>query len=89
MLRGAVPGCGLLTIFGFVPLPLPRRHLQALNDSRLGDAVIGGGMDDDLKQPCFTVGLKGVDAANVDKVGVVGCGRMWRGMGVALRIRRS
>lgn len=55
---------------------LPPRPLQALNDSRLGDAVIGGGMDDDLKQPCFTVGLKGVEAANVDKVGVLAA--VWR-----------
>ncbi|KAG2493609.1 hypothetical protein HYH03_008126 [Edaphochlamys debaryana] len=41
---------------------------KALNDSRLGDAVIGGGVDDELKQPCFTLGLKGVDAESRDKV---------------------
>ena len=41
---------------------------KALNDSRLGAAVIGGGIDDDLKQPCFTLGLKGVDPAEADKV---------------------
>lgn len=31
--------------------------------------MIGGGIDDELKQPIFSVGLKGVDAANADKVG--------------------
>lgn len=41
---------------------------KALNDSGLGQAVVGGGMDDELKQPVFSVGLKGVDPANVDKV---------------------
>ncbi|KAJ9507546.1 hypothetical protein QJQ45_019088 [Haematococcus lacustris] len=35
---------------------------KALNDSGLGDAVLGGGMDDELKQPIFSVGLKGVAA---------------------------
>ena len=42
--------------------------LQALNDSGLGAAVIGGGIDDELKQPIFGLGLKGVDPANVEKV---------------------
>jgi len=41
---------------------------KALNDSGLGAAVIGGGMDDELKQPVWSLGLKGVDPANVDKV---------------------
>lgn len=41
---------------------------KALNDSRLGEAVIGGGMDDELRQPVFSVGLKGVDPANMNKV---------------------
>ncbi|KIY93076.1 hypothetical protein MNEG_14887 [Monoraphidium neglectum] len=41
---------------------------KALNDSGLGAALIGGGIDDELKQPIFSVGLKGVDAANADKV---------------------
>jgi hypothetical protein len=31
---------------------------KALNDSGLGAALIGGGMDDELKQPTFCVGLK-------------------------------
>lgn len=41
---------------------------KAMNDSGLGAAVIGGGIDDELKQPIFGLGLKGVDPANVDKV---------------------
>lgn len=41
---------------------------KALNDSGLGAAVIGGGIDDELKQPIFSLGLKGVDPANADKV---------------------
>lgn len=31
---------------------------KALNDSGLGAALVGGGMDDELKQPIFSVGLK-------------------------------
>jgi presequence protease len=44
---------------------------KALNDSGLGEAIIGGGMDDTLMQSVFSVGLKGVDPANFDKVCVV------------------
>jgi len=29
-----------------------------MNDSGLGAAMIGGGIDDELKQPIFSVGLK-------------------------------
>jgi Zn-dependent M16 (insulinase) family peptidase len=31
---------------------------KALNDSGLGEALVGGGIDDELKQPIFSVGLK-------------------------------
>lgn len=41
---------------------------KALNDSRLGSALVGGGIDDELKQPIFCVGLKGVEPADADKV---------------------
>ena len=41
---------------------------KALNDSGLGDALVGGGMDDELKQPVFSVGLKGVDPARASEV---------------------
>ena len=42
---------------------------KALNDSGLGEALIGGGLQDELRQPIFSVGLKGVapgDAAKVE-----------------------
>uniref|UniRef100_A0A7S3VL18 Peptidase M16C associated domain-containing protein n=1 Tax=Dunaliella tertiolecta TaxID=3047 RepID=A0A7S3VL18_DUNTE len=41
---------------------------KALNDSGLGSALLGGGMDDELKQPIFSLGLKGMDAANTEKL---------------------
>jgi len=41
---------------------------KALNDSGLGESIVGGGMDDELRQPVYSMGLKGVDPADVDKV---------------------
>jgi len=42
---------------------------QALMDSGLGSAIIGGGMDDDLIQATFSIGLKGVaDEGAADEV---------------------
>ena len=41
---------------------------KALIDSGLGEAPAGGGLDDDLQQPMFLVGLKGIDPADADKV---------------------
>jgi Zn-dependent M16 (insulinase) family peptidase len=41
---------------------------RALIDSRLGEAWVGSGLVIELRQPMFSAGLKGVDAANVDKV---------------------
>ena len=41
---------------------------KALMDSGLGQALIGGGLQGDLRQPVFSVGLKGVDPANAAKV---------------------
>lgn len=35
---------------------------KALIDSGLGEAVCGGGLEDELRQPTFSIGLKGVDA---------------------------
>ncbi len=37
-------------------------------DSGLGQALIGGGLQGDLRQPIFSVGLKGVDPVNAAKV---------------------
>jgi Zn-dependent M16 (insulinase) family peptidase len=41
---------------------------KALIDSGLGEGLTGSGLAEDLKQPYFTVGLKGIDAADADKV---------------------
>ncbi|MFO1184527.1 MAG: insulinase family protein [Bauldia sp.] len=41
---------------------------KALIDSGLGEAPVGGGLEDELRQPMFSVGLKGVKEADVDKV---------------------
>lgn len=41
---------------------------KTLIDSGLGEALAGGGLDEDLRQPMFSVGLKGVQAADADKI---------------------
>jgi Zn-dependent M16 (insulinase) family peptidase len=41
---------------------------KALIDSRLGTALTGGGLDDELRQPMFSIGLKGIDTADADKI---------------------
>ncbi|PSC73335.1 presequence protease chloroplastic mitochondrial-like [Micractinium conductrix] len=44
---------------------------KALNDSGLGESIIGGGIEDELRQPVFSLGLKGVkeeDAAKVESL---------------------
>ncbi|KAJ1445570.1 Metalloenzyme, LuxS/M16 peptidase-like protein [Pelagophyceae sp. CCMP2097] len=41
---------------------------KALTESGLGDALVGGGVGDSLKQATFSAGLKGVTAENVAKV---------------------
>ena len=46
---------------------------KALNDSGLGEAIIGGGLQGELCQMGFSLGLKGVDPANADKVSQKGC----------------
>ena len=40
---------------------------KALNDSGLGEAIIGGGLQGELCQMGFSLGLKGVDPGNADK----------------------
>ena len=44
---------------------------KALNDSNLGEAIIGGGLGDELRQPMFSLGLKGVDPARTKEVFVL------------------
>ncbi len=41
---------------------------KALIDSGLGEALAGTGLDDGLRQPMFSIGLKGIDAADAEKV---------------------
>jgi Zn-dependent M16 (insulinase) family peptidase len=41
---------------------------KALIDSGLGQGLTGGGLDDGLRQPMFSIGLKGIDPVNADKI---------------------
>ena len=41
---------------------------KALIDSGLGEDVTGVGLESDLRQMYFSVGLKGIDSANIEKV---------------------
>src|SRR4030088_2354138 len=41
---------------------------KALIDSGLGEGLAGGGLDDGLRQPMFSIGLKGIDPANAEKI---------------------
>jgi len=51
-------------LVGTSAAPLRKR----LSDSELGEAMVGGGLQGDLRQPVFSVGLKGVDPDNFQKV---------------------
>lgn len=41
---------------------------KTLLESGLGEAIVGGGMEDELLQPQFSIGLKGVSKDDIDKV---------------------
>ncbi|KAJ8572344.1 hypothetical protein K7X08_008855 [Anisodus acutangulus] len=41
---------------------------KILLESGLGDAIVGGGIEDELLQPQFSIGLKGVSKENIQKV---------------------
>ncbi|KAJ6692553.1 PRESEQUENCE PROTEASE [Salix purpurea] len=41
---------------------------KILLDSGLGDAIVGGGVEDELLQPQFSIGLKGVSKEDIEKV---------------------
>lgn len=41
---------------------------KALMDSGLGESIIGGGVEDELRQPVFSIGLKGVKEEDSEKV---------------------
>lgn len=51
-------------MLGFPASPLRKILLE----SGLGDAIIGGGIEDELLQPQFSIGLKGVSEENIPKV---------------------
>lgn len=51
-------------LLGTSAAPLYKR----LIDSDLGETVTGGGLEDSIRQPLFSIGLKGVDSANVGNV---------------------
>jgi hypothetical protein len=46
---------------------------KALNDSGLGEAIIGGGLGDELRQPVFSLGLKGVKPEDAEKARAARC----------------
>lgn len=41
---------------------------KELMDSGLGEALVGGGLQGDLRQPVFSIGLKGAAPENFQKV---------------------
>lgn len=41
---------------------------KILLESRLGDAIVGGGIEDELLQPQFSIGMKGVSEDDIHKV---------------------
>lgn len=58
-----------LAILGHILVGIPASPLRkALIDSGLGEDVIGGGLDDSLRQLTFSTGLKGVRKADTPKV---------------------
>src|SRR6202165_459309 len=58
-----------LAILDHVLVGTPAAPLyKALIDSGLGEALTGGGLDDGLRPPMFSVGLKGIDPADAEKV---------------------
>lgn len=42
--------------------------VKAINDSGLGESIVGGGVDDTLRQATYSMGLKGVEPDDVEKV---------------------
>ncbi len=58
-----------LGILSHILIETPASPLRkALIDSGLGEDVIGGGLDDSVRQLYFSAGLKGVDPEDVDQV---------------------
>ena len=40
----------------------------ALEESGLGEAIVGFGLEDELRQPSFAIGMKGVEEGDIPKV---------------------
>ncbi len=58
-----------LSVFSYALMSTQASPLRkALVDSGLGEDVTGGGLSMGLRQPTFSVGLKGIDAANAPQV---------------------
>lgn len=58
-----------LAILNHILIGTPASPLRkALIDSGLGEALAGDGLGDHLRQPMFSVGLKGVDPDNAERV---------------------
>jgi len=58
-----------LHILGYILLGTPGSPLRkALIESGLGEDITGGGLEDELRQLFFSVGLKGIDAGKADAV---------------------
>lgn len=58
-----------LSVLEHILLGTPASPLRkALTDSGLGEGLTGSGLADDLRQPYFTVGMKGIDEADGGKV---------------------
>lgn len=58
-----------LSVLNHILLSMSASPLRkALTDSGLGDDVVGGGLETDLRQMTFSVGLKGMTADSVEKM---------------------
>ncbi len=58
-----------LRVLEYILLGMPASPLRkALIDSGLGEDVTGGGLETELRQMCFSTGLKGIDTKNAKKI---------------------
>ena len=58
-----------LRVLEYILLGMPASPLRkALIDSGLGEDVTGGGLETELRQMCFSTGLKGIETKNAEKI---------------------
>jgi len=58
-----------LRILEYILLGMPASPLRkALIDSGLGEDLTGGGLETELRQMCFSTGLKGIETENAQKI---------------------